>query len=139
LLADRIVENANDSLRDDVIPCRTRPLWSRHNEAAVDQRELVELARRGDPDAFARLVDPALARLDAAARLTPPIFFIQAANDYSVRPTIELAAALEGTGKVVQSKVYPAFGLTRDEGHQLYMQGPALWGEDVRRFLERWL
>jgi len=35
----------------------------------VDQRELVELARRGDPDAFARLVDPALARLDAAARL----------------------------------------------------------------------
>jgi RNA polymerase sigma-70 factor (ECF subfamily) len=69
LLADRIVENANDSLRDDVIPCRTRPLWSRHNEAAVDQRELVELARRGDPDAFARLVDPALARLDAAARL----------------------------------------------------------------------
>jgi RNA polymerase sigma-70 factor (ECF subfamily) len=35
----------------------------------VDQRELVECARRGDPDAFARLVDPALARLDAAARL----------------------------------------------------------------------
>jgi len=35
----------------------------------VDQRELVERARRGDHDAFAALVDPALARLDAAARL----------------------------------------------------------------------
>jgi RNA polymerase sigma-70 factor (ECF subfamily) len=35
----------------------------------VDQRELVGLARRGDHDAFAGLVDPALARLDAAARL----------------------------------------------------------------------
>lgn len=35
----------------------------------MDQRELVERARRGDPDAFAQLVDPALARLDAAARL----------------------------------------------------------------------
>jgi RNA polymerase sigma-70 factor, ECF subfamily len=35
----------------------------------VDQRELVERARRGDHDAFARLVDPTLARLDAAARL----------------------------------------------------------------------
>ena len=35
----------------------------------MDQRELVERARRGDHDAFAELVDPALARLDAAARL----------------------------------------------------------------------
>jgi RNA polymerase sigma-70 factor (ECF subfamily) len=40
-----------------------------HLEATVDQRELVERARRGDHDAFAGLVDPALARLDAAARL----------------------------------------------------------------------
>ena len=35
----------------------------------MDQRELVERARRGDHDAFAELVDPALARLDAASRL----------------------------------------------------------------------
>jgi RNA polymerase sigma-70 factor (ECF subfamily) len=35
----------------------------------VDQRELVGRAKRGDHDAFAALVDPALARLDAAARL----------------------------------------------------------------------
>ena len=35
----------------------------------MDQRVLVERARQGDHDAFARLVDPALARLDAAARL----------------------------------------------------------------------
>ena len=35
----------------------------------MDQRELVERAKRGDHDAFAGLVDPALARLDAAARL----------------------------------------------------------------------
>jgi RNA polymerase sigma-70 factor (ECF subfamily) len=35
----------------------------------VDQRELVGRAKRGDHDAFATLVDPALARLDAAARL----------------------------------------------------------------------
>ena len=35
----------------------------------MDQRELVGRAKRGDHDAFAQLVDPALARLDAAARL----------------------------------------------------------------------
>jgi RNA polymerase sigma-70 factor (ECF subfamily) len=35
----------------------------------VDQRGLVERARRGDHDAFADLIDGRLARLDAAARL----------------------------------------------------------------------
>lgn len=77
--------------------------------------------------------------LNAAACLTQPIYFMQAANDYSIRPTIELAAALEGTGKQVQHKVYPSFGLTRDEGHLLYGNGAAVWGSDVRGFLDRWL
>jgi RNA polymerase sigma-70 factor (ECF subfamily) len=35
----------------------------------VDQVELIERAKRGDHDAFAELVDGALRRLDAAARL----------------------------------------------------------------------
>ena len=35
----------------------------------MDQRELIDPARRGDDDAFAELVDRALRRLDAAARL----------------------------------------------------------------------
>jgi RNA polymerase sigma-70 factor (ECF subfamily) len=38
-------------------------------EATVDQRGLVERAQRGDHDAFAELIDAAVARLDAAARL----------------------------------------------------------------------
>ena len=38
-------------------------------EASVDQGELIERAKRGDHDAFAELVDRALRRLDAAARL----------------------------------------------------------------------
>lgn len=77
--------------------------------------------------------------LDAAARLTRPVFFLQAANDYSTRPTVELAASLEGTGKEVESRVYPGFGLSRDEGHFLWGQGTAVWAGDVRRFLDRWL
>jgi len=35
----------------------------------VDRRELIDRAKRGDHDAFAELVDGALRRLDAAARL----------------------------------------------------------------------
>jgi RNA polymerase sigma-70 factor (ECF subfamily) len=38
-------------------------------EANVDQRGLVERARKGDHDAFAALVDVTLVRLDAVARL----------------------------------------------------------------------
>jgi dienelactone hydrolase len=84
---------------------------------------------------------PALRALmtTAARKLTRPIFFISAANDYSVRPTIELAEAVAGTGQIVQSKVYPAFGANRDEGHRIEALGQALWAPDVRRFLERWL
>ncbi len=37
--------------------------------ATVDQRGLIERARRGEHDAFAALIDMHLARLDAAARL----------------------------------------------------------------------
>jgi len=84
---------------------------------------------------------PGLRRLmtEAALRLTMPVFFIQAANDYSIRPTIELAAALEGTSKVMQSRVFPAFGVNSHEGHLLESQGPTVWRTDVRRFLERYL
>lgn len=84
---------------------------------------------------------PALRQLmtQAALKLTQPIFFIQAANDYSIRPTQELAAALAPTGKTVWSKIYPAFGLTPEEGHLFESRGSRLWADDVRMFLERFL
>lgn len=84
---------------------------------------------------------PGLRKLmhDAAAKLTQPIFFIQAANDYSVRPTIELAEGLAGTDKIVRSHVYPSLGLSKDEGHFFYRDGTRFWGGDVRAFLQEWL
>lgn len=75
----------------------------------------------------------------AARRLTQPIFFIQAENDFSIRPTLELAAALEGSDKVVEAKVFPAFGLSNWEGHLFERNGTMIWGPEVRRFLRRWL
>jgi dienelactone hydrolase len=74
--------------------------------------------------------------LDAARNAVPPIFFIQAANDYSAAPTPALAAARAAAGKPVRSTVYPAFGVNPEEGHLLEKTGFALWGDDVRRFLE---
>lgn len=76
---------------------------------------------------------------DAASRLTQPTFFLQAANDYSTRPTTELAQGLEGGAIPIRSRVYPAHGLSKDEGHFLYRDGTLVWGPDVHDFLEEYL
>jgi len=75
----------------------------------------------------------------AARQLAMPVFFIQARNDYSVGPTIELTAALVGTKQVMQSRIFPEFGLNHHEGHLLESRGPTVWAADVRQFLERYL
>lgn len=75
----------------------------------------------------------------AAAKVTMPLFLIQAENDYSIRPTPELAASLKDSTLPVESKVYPAFGINPNEGHLFESRGAQLWAEDVHRFLERWL
>ena len=77
--------------------------------------------------------------LQAAKELSHPIFFIQAANDYSIGPTLALTQSLEGSGKAVGSKIYPQWGLTREEGHLFESRASLIWGADVRKFLERWL
>jgi len=76
---------------------------------------------------------------EAARRLTVPISLIQAANDYSTAPTRELAAELTRLGKPHRATVFPAFGLTHDEGHLLAGNGPMIWGAEVRGFLDHWL
>jgi hypothetical protein len=35
--------------------------------------------------------------------------------------------------------VFPAFGLTADEGHLFFQNGAPIWGPWVRAFLDRWL
>src|SRR5258708_1970755 len=64
--------------------------------------------------------------LDAARKAPPPIFFIQAANDYSTAPTVALADARKAAGKPAQSAIYPAFGVHAAEGHLLEQSGSVL-------------
>ncbi len=77
--------------------------------------------------------------LDQAVKELIPIYFMQAQNDYTPRPTPELAQAMAGNGTFVRAKVFPGFGLSNDEGHFLCGQGAEVWKKDVRRFLEQWL
>jgi len=77
--------------------------------------------------------------LEAARRLAVPVCLVQAENDYSTAPTRELAAELLRHGKVHAARVFPAFGLTADEGHLFFQNGVPIWGPWVRAFLDRWL
>jgi len=77
--------------------------------------------------------------LQRARQVRCPIYFIQAATDYSTRPTIELAAAARSAGITVEERIFPPWGITYDEGHVFERNGPHVWGGEVRRFLERWL
>jgi dienelactone hydrolase len=76
---------------------------------------------------------------EASLQFTMPLFLIQAANDYSTRPTTELGRALADAGRTVWSKVYPAFGVNPMEGHLFESRGAQFWAADVHRFLERYL
>lgn len=84
---------------------------------------------------------PSLRRLMIAAtqRLSMPVYFAQAENDYSIGPTQTLPDVAAQAGKIVASRIFPAFGVNPSEGHLLESRGPAVWGADIRHFLERYL
>jgi len=80
---------------------------------------------------------PLRARLLAAARRTTmPVFFIQAANDYSTAPARELSAAMAQFGKPHQVKIYPPVGETAQEGHDFLYRRIDVWEPDVFAFLD---
>jgi len=66
-----------------------------------------------------------------------PVLLIQAENDYSLAPSRVLSKEANKKKKDFQSKVYPAFGNTHQEGHWGFCSSATeVWGNDVLTFLE---
>jgi dienelactone hydrolase len=80
------------------------------------------------PELRARLIS-------AVGHTSVPIFFIHAANDYSVAPAEALGGEMARVGTPHRLKIYPAFGRTADEGHGFVHLSPATWEADVFAFL----
>jgi hypothetical protein len=59
--------------------------------------------------------------LTAVAHIRSPIFFIHAANDYSVNLGKALDARLQQLGKSHHLKIYPPIGRTPDDGHNFLL------------------
>jgi dienelactone hydrolase len=74
--------------------------------------------------------------LDAVQRVSVPVLFLHAANDYSTAPGIALAAALTRAGKFARLKIYPAVGRTTAEGHNAVYRSVSTWEADVFAFLD---
>jgi dienelactone hydrolase len=76
-------------------------------------------------------------RLRAAVRqTTAPVFFIHAANDYSIAPGMALDAEMARAGRVHRLKVYPAVGSTPREGHDFIHRRLSSWETAVFAFLD---
>src|SRR6266704_1087737 len=72
----------------------------------------------------------------AAVRgIAAPVFFIHAANDYSVAHGKAPAAEMARLGKPHRLTIYPPSGPTADEGHNFVHLSVATWESDVFAFL----
>jgi len=79
-------------------------------------------------------------RLQAATeKTTAPIMLIQAANDYSIAPSQELADELRRLHKSYVLKIYPPVGHSSDDGHNFLYLGIPQWEHDVFEFLDEHL
>jgi dienelactone hydrolase len=74
--------------------------------------------------------------LAAVRRTTAPVFFIHAANDYSISPGKALDAEMARAGRSHRLKIYPAVGSTRRDGHDFIHQRVCSWESDVFMFLD---
>jgi carboxymethylenebutenolidase len=76
-------------------------------------------------------------RLISAVRNIPaPIMIVHAHNDYSLNPGYGLDSVMTALHKPHVLKIYPEFGKTNREAHNLILLGTQIWETDVFKFLD---
>ena len=66
-----------------------------------------------------------------------PVLLFQAQNDHDLAPNQALRVELQRAGKLVEQRVYPAFGNSAQQGHAFAYQGSDIWFADVLDFVQR--
>jgi dienelactone hydrolase len=81
---------------------------------------------------------PALrSRLIAAVdEIKAPVFFIHAANDYSLSPGKVLSAEMTKLGRPNRVTTFPSVGRTAADGHDFVYSSVRIWARDVFAFLD---
>ena len=66
-----------------------------------------------------------------------PVFLLQAENDYNLAPSKVLTREANKKKKAFQSKIYPPFGNSHQDGHWGFCStATEVWGNDVLNFLD---
>jgi len=74
--------------------------------------------------------------LHAVDSARAPVFLLQAENDYDLAPRQALSKEAKKKGRDFQSKIYPAFGKSHQDGHWGFCTSATdVWGSDVLAFL----
>ena len=68
--------------------------------------------------------------------ISAPVMIIHAWNDYSLNPGYGLDSAMTALHKPHLLKIYPEFGKTKSEAHNLIFLGTRIWETDVFKFLD---
>lgn len=75
--------------------------------------------------------------VSAVDKAKAPIFLIQAENDYSLSPSRALSKEAKKKKKDFDSKIYPPFGKSHQDGHWAFCSSATdVWGNDVLAFLD---
>jgi carboxymethylenebutenolidase len=75
----------------------------------------------------------------AVGKLSSPVAFVYAANDYSVEPGKVLAGEMQRLAKPNKLLIYPEFGPSSQNAHELIYLGARIWEKDVFAFLDKYL
>ena len=77
--------------------------------------------------------------LTAVKSINAPVMIIHPQNDYSLHPGYALDSMMNLLGKPHQLKIYPSFGKSLTEGHNIIFLSTDTWETDVFNFLRKYL
>jgi hypothetical protein len=77
--------------------------------------------------------------IESVKKIDVPIMLVYAQNDYSLNPAYSLDSTMNLTGKQHVLKIYPSYGGSSAEGHNIIFLDPDLWEEEVFKFLHQYL
>lgn len=77
--------------------------------------------------------------LAALPHIRAPVFFIHAANDFSLNSGKAMDKRLAELGKQHRLEIYPPIGATAEDGHAFPLIGVKIWESDVFAFLDHWM
>lgn len=153
LVARRLLAESDDVLaalrfvraRSDVDPARTAVLGSSYGGinsilAAGRDPELracVAFAAAAMTWKYAPEVQDLLLRHIDSARC--PFLFLQAENDFDLAPSAAFAERCRARGHPHVRHLFPPFGVTEMEAHQIWIHAPYLWAPVVLPFLTSYL